>query len=354
MGMDLGLVIRPENLRRPRISPQMRFLNSYKMTFWFSISDAVMMLEMPFFPRENKPRKREYSANVQGLNNYGKQENKPVVDEFKRLRAAWKIHAQANSSQALENLSARVQGMKKIKPQQSELYKRRVLWEHNILQKEAEKTPEIGSMGCFSGLSQLLGLKTKKKDHGQAKKNEEATLDDSPCKKPERPKPHDSYGISVSKITLEKSSTSSSYMNSGIERYDLHKVLYDKENNPLRRMASTDNPNTIRYFHFPSNNMHWIEEAIGRYYDEDTPGETTGGALKDVAKSPPIFCVGNTGHHSSSKSANLYPSVTPCLGMRSIAQVSHNSRGVVRQTNVVLGIGVKVFKPGLIFVSWRR
>ncbi|KAH7382941.1 hypothetical protein BKA64DRAFT_683555 [Cadophora sp. MPI-SDFR-AT-0126] len=42
----------------------------------------------------------------------------------------------------------------------------------------------------------------------------------------------------------------------------------DTENNPLMQPCEND---TIRYFHFPANNMVWIEEAIARYYHEQRP-----------------------------------------------------------------------------------
>ncbi|CZT41654.1 uncharacterized protein RSE6_01413 [Rhynchosporium secalis] len=83
--------------------------------------------------------------------------------------------------------------------------------------------------------------------------------------------PEDSYGISVHKLTLRQPDTCpSSYMSYDTDRYPLKEVLLAGNRNPLTKACE---PNTIRYFHFPANNMHWIEEAIARYHDEPTPGE---------------------------------------------------------------------------------
>jgi hypothetical protein len=74
-------------------------------------------------------------------------------------------------------------------------------------------------------------------------------------------RPEDSYGISVHKITLKRSDIScpSSYMSYSTDRYPLSKILLASDTNPLTEKCK---PNTIRYFHFPANNMHWIEVDI--------------------------------------------------------------------------------------------
>ncbi|OTA98762.1 hypothetical protein M426DRAFT_17086 [Hypoxylon sp. CI-4A] len=48
-----------------------------------------------------------------------------------------------------------------------------------------------------------------------------------------------------------------------------------KEDSPLRPDKNNVN-GLVRYFHIPSNNMDWVERAIGRYFGEDAPnyGET--------------------------------------------------------------------------------
>ncbi|KAH7308289.1 hypothetical protein BKA65DRAFT_442771 [Rhexocercosporidium sp. MPI-PUGE-AT-0058] len=78
------------------------------------------------------------------------------------------------------------------------------------------------------------------------------------------------WGISVYKITLTKSSDTSSFTTYKTNRYPLGEVLDASHTNPLAIPAEA---NTIRYFHFPANCMFWIEEAIARYYGEHTPAE---------------------------------------------------------------------------------
>ncbi|KAK4185628.1 hypothetical protein QBC35DRAFT_503201 [Podospora australis] len=45
------------------------------------------------------------------------------------------------------------------------------------------------------------------------------------------------------------------------------KMLYDRVGTPLRR---TKDRTKLRYFHLQANNMKWVEDAISRYYEEDT------------------------------------------------------------------------------------
>ncbi|PVH86274.1 hypothetical protein DL98DRAFT_11413 [Cadophora sp. DSE1049] len=49
------------------------------------------------------------------------------------------------------------------------------------------------------------------------------------------------------------------------QKMSVHNILADEAGNPL---AESCPPNRLRYFHFPSNNMRWIEKAMARYYGE--------------------------------------------------------------------------------------
>ncbi|KAI9147648.1 hypothetical protein HJFPF1_12678 [Paramyrothecium foliicola] len=60
------------------------------------------------------------------------------------------------------------------------------------------------------------------------------------------------------------------------QKLSVHNLLYDKSINPLSRKklaadAAGQPPDRIRYFHLPANNMKWVEDAIARYYDEESP-----------------------------------------------------------------------------------
>ncbi|RYO91624.1 hypothetical protein DL766_003197 [Monosporascus sp. MC13-8B] len=50
------------------------------------------------------------------------------------------------------------------------------------------------------------------------------------------------------------------------QKIPMDKILTGEHENPLMQKCPRD---TIRYFHFPTNNMSWIETAIARYYNEE-------------------------------------------------------------------------------------
>ncbi|TGJ78241.1 hypothetical protein E0Z10_g10521 [Xylaria hypoxylon] len=58
------------------------------------------------------------------------------------------------------------------------------------------------------------------------------------------------------------------------QKTSVHSLLCEG-NNPDRNLLHKDrirnNPGRIRYFHIPSNNMIWAEEAISKYFGEDRP-----------------------------------------------------------------------------------
>jgi hypothetical protein len=75
-----------------------------------------------------------------------------------------------------------------------------------------------------------------------------------------KPKPNDTGFVGRSDTDPRLSGT---FPNQKIQTH----VLLEKDDNNLLRRHEGDE---IRYFHFPSNNMSWIEEAIARYYNEDS------------------------------------------------------------------------------------
>ncbi|KUJ13404.1 uncharacterized protein LY89DRAFT_721425 [Mollisia scopiformis] len=50
------------------------------------------------------------------------------------------------------------------------------------------------------------------------------------------------------------------------QKISVHDLIQPSPDNPLSQPCKDDQ---LRYFHFPSNNMRWIEEAMARYYNED-------------------------------------------------------------------------------------
>ncbi|RYP33752.1 hypothetical protein DL767_004619 [Monosporascus sp. MG133] len=80
------------------------------------------------------------------------------------------------------------------------------------------------------------------------------------------------------------------------QKIPMYKILNEPEKNPLMEECPHDE---IRYFHFPTNNMAWIETAIARYYKEE-PKPIDDRKLYDpdarkteklLALTPPLFFV---------------------------------------------------------------
>jgi hypothetical protein len=218
-------------------------------------------------------------------------ENQRLVDKYRQLRAEWKNHALKNSHAQLLETGERVQEMKKLKDEdrmRRENLERDILlevkkWEETEapLRRATRSKPRPDPVAPEQ-LDRISRLVTKiKKKYRPARdlnadsnvdggvdeddSHEESETDSVDRGEPsakERSRRTDSYGISVSQITLTKSKTSktedsSSFTVDHIIRHKLSDVLYKTQDNPLRR--DTTKTDEIRYFHFPSNNMHWIE-----------------------------------------------------------------------------------------------
>ena len=76
------------------------------------------------------------------------------------------------------------------------------------------------------------------------------------------------YGFVVYKITLKRNqnpqgSRTSSFNEYSLDTHPVHDILYNKGDNPLTKKCEKD---AIRYFHFPANNMLWVEVRIVDHY----------------------------------------------------------------------------------------
>ncbi|KAH8594211.1 hypothetical protein B0O99DRAFT_687855 [Bisporella sp. PMI_857] len=209
-------------------------------------------------------------------------ENVPVIELFEYRRALWRQHAIGKREDSEKDIKDRVGKMilKKLAPVREharEQWERRVLadvakWEDPIIPDMPDSLEEEGISETKAPKSSFWARFRKE----QNQKSEDSGVpkrDKAPAEEKEnRERPPDSYGITVSKITLRKSGVcKSSYMSPETKVYSLNDVLFKEgEENPLTQKCEDD---AIRYFHIPANNMHWVEEAIARYYGEKTPGE---------------------------------------------------------------------------------
>ncbi|PVH89197.1 hypothetical protein DL98DRAFT_97495 [Cadophora sp. DSE1049] len=218
--------------------------------------------------------------------------NKPDIELFKYRQTMWRRHAIGTCRDNFVNVEARVAEWIKCNKFKSKAESdRRIELEKKILTavshwkppdepstlpkilQDAKKAEEEAAALIKDPLTYLIEkatkrFKAKKEESKPPSLQRRETIDTS--RKFELPE--DSYGISVHKITLRQSDKScpSSYMSYGTDRYPLSEILLASDTNPLTKRCE---PNTIRHFHFPANNMHWIEEAIARYHGEETPGE---------------------------------------------------------------------------------
>lgn len=76
------------------------------------------------------------------------------------------------------------------------------------------------------------------------------------------------------------------------QKIAMQKLLYDKERTPLKRSHDT---RQLRYFHLQANNMKWVEDAIARYYEEDTSDlDAQRGSYQRRLYQPPTKAQSNT------------------------------------------------------------
>ncbi|KAB5586057.1 hypothetical protein GE09DRAFT_51240 [Coniochaeta sp. 2T2.1] len=64
------------------------------------------------------------------------------------------------------------------------------------------------------------------------------------------------------------------------------KNITEEKKNPLAQR----NDEYLRYFHFPTNNMAWIEDAIARYYDEDTMPHDNMKSSNTMSRAQRVLC----------------------------------------------------------------
>jgi hypothetical protein len=237
---------------------------------------------------EDESDKKRVQREIERIKNlrvsfFASKENRRVVREYLRLRANWKNDAQKESQDRLSNIGQRVEGMTKIKPGdriQRENMERDILeqvkhwkWTAPPPPKKKKSKPQQPEASQQPDIMHRLFAKFRKPmpDPNVDDNTEESDTDSDETEQTEsqqRALPADSYGISVNQITLKKSSKddSSSFTGYDIVRHPLNEVLYGTENNPLRRIVDKAEPNEIRYFHFPSNNMYWIEVWFPKYH----------------------------------------------------------------------------------------
>lgn len=210
-------------------------------------------------------------------------ENALRMWHYESCRSQWKNHAIDSREENIRTLKERIQEME-LEEQESI---RRQNWERRILDKvrkwnkapitqrpndpegakkaqekkdiEEKKARERKEASAKARLDRLLfTLRGGKGNEEEAKPKPKKNKGRVDPQKDPRPRPDDSYGLTITKITLRRSdpACNSSFMSYKMKKYPLNDCLFKEEDNPLTEACE---PNTIRYFHIPANNMHWIE-----------------------------------------------------------------------------------------------
>ncbi|TEY39017.1 hypothetical protein BOTCAL_0472g00040 [Botryotinia calthae] len=193
----------------------------------------------------------------------GKARNFPDIDKLKRLKKAWKKNA-ITSCEA--NLKENAHYVMEVKTD---------------LAKPMREYKASGS--DLTDAAQVIKDPEKKDEEIRRAENKDRILrkvaswklpDDS-VDEDEKDVPKDvpdnsGYGFTVSKITLEKrqfddAAKTTSYGQYKMEKHSVSGVLEPKHD---KDPWAKENTESIRYFHFPANNMEWIEKAIQRHYNE--------------------------------------------------------------------------------------
>jgi hypothetical protein len=199
-------------------------------------------------------------------------ENAVLMWKHDLCRAQWKNDAFRSREDNLYYLEDRIEDMH-LEPEAES--KRRLRWEERILRdvgkwkqvpyppkpkepkEEAvhdEEEPRDGETPKSKKRFRGLFTRGKATESYRPRPKKKKRLPKSP--KEERPRPADSYQLTVTQVTLEKWTSTASFEQFQVERYPLNDFLFAEGLNPLSKTSRGD---TIRYFHLPANNMHWIE-----------------------------------------------------------------------------------------------
>lgn len=155
----------------------------------------------------------------------------------------WRISPLPVDIEKARKLKEEKEAEEKIEQERQEVRRNKALW-------CKEKSANALFCGLFGGQGDQQGGPQKPKRNKRRPQPQ----------KPKRPRPDDSYGLTMTQITLRRSDPAckDSFMSYDMKKYPLNDCLYTlkKDQNPFTAKCE---PNTLRYFHLPANNMHWIE-----------------------------------------------------------------------------------------------
>jgi hypothetical protein len=174
-----------------------------------------------------------------------REENKDAEMRLEHLRIEWRAYAIHTRQRTQEDISERVSRMNKLPEWERG---RRERWEYAILQK----------VNTWHRLRPML-LPSESVLNPNEVQTEETNMRSAPSLPPTYP--NDGYGINVAELTLKRGSRNdSSFTELYVRGYPLQDILYGKRGHQIRQIHQKDGETQrLRYFHFPSNSMHWVE-----------------------------------------------------------------------------------------------
>lgn len=226
------------------------------------------------FPNGEATVTRELKR-IDDLRKTFEKENEPDMEVFKYRQAEWKQHAWGSSGPNLQSIDGRVAEMTRLTDDDKKKRKkieRSILaavgkWEKPSvplqpasLRETPEEVEKVHSKyPMFSKMREKLCRQHKSEVHPQRSRHVAEAADNSSQKEDKPIIPDDSYGIAIHQITLKKDDVNcpGSYMFHNSVRHHLKDILEPGEHSPLNKEKHI--PKTIRYFHIPANNMHWVE-----------------------------------------------------------------------------------------------
>jgi hypothetical protein len=222
--------------------------------------DLLSLFEKRFRDKKHKyERIKQELARIDELRSEFDSSHEFFMERLRTSRKTWIQHAKKTCHDETPKVEKTIAALVKKHDENSRELLSRKQYELNILKRvpkikletpSTEKTPpktEDSSISAESRQSTAIRTTEKQKTSsiGSAEAGDSLVDPD--------------HGFMANMITLKKDSPGSSYVHFEMEKYSVNKALDGSPDNPLKQRCKHCEPDTLRYFHFPANNMAWIE-----------------------------------------------------------------------------------------------
>jgi hypothetical protein len=178
------------------------------------------------------------------------------MDRLRDAREAWMKEAKEKCAERIQTVQESVESLRGKTDHKSLSQLSRKLDELRILSRVPTLTVEDPPLTN----STKSRSSTSSRDSGNSAISPSKAIDTtSTIRSTEISQPDPDHGFMVSMITLRKKAPKSSYVNFEMDKLPVNKALDGTPDNPLKQRCEHCEPDTLRYFHFPANNMDWVE-----------------------------------------------------------------------------------------------